>query len=270
MNKVVVPSITTAVGVLAGVAIFFFWPVEYISRATLQVVLPQISERFVPGLKPLDATAFLNRYQPTILSASAITTIIHTLDLFPSVRRRSLMSDAVDRFREQVRIQALSSGLIEISFSYEDPSKAKAAAAEIATRIIDESIRIASSSHRATFELIADEATVAKSTFEQLALVVRFRHLNDDGTLLSLELARKKFIDLQTKLSEISLLDKAGSRQLAAHLELLDNASISQPSESRPYTVIGIGALAGFIVGSLILATRRFLRYSPLNQPALA
>ena len=269
VRRIWIPVITTTTGLIVGLTLTFFLPAEYVSTAKLEIVTQMIPERYAPGIIPLDAAACLRRYQPVLLSRAAVTNLIYDLDLYGPERQRLPMEDVIEGFRKQTHLRALPTGEIEIRFACDDPRKAQRAVAALCTRFIDESIRTESTSNKLTYDLLMDSMMAAGVGLTQLNEQIRRSSQPSELLLLDRELIRKQYIDLRTRLDEVSLADKVRSRKGGPSLEFLDPASLPDTSESRPYIIIGIGALAGLVLGFLILGSLRFFRHTPLPEPVL-
>ena len=163
--------------IVASVVGAFLWPNTYISSATIKVQAQQVPEAYVQSNTNQQMSEKLNGMTQSVLSRSALTTIIQTFELYPRDRARLPMEDVIEKMRRDIIIsQVMSLGgstsravpALQISFAYTDRFKAQKVVAEITTKFIDESIRSQSTNNKGTYDLLNDAHEKAKADMEAL------------------------------------------------------------------------------------------------------
>lgn len=165
-----------------AVVVAFFWPDSYISEATVQVVPPQVPERYVPSNVNSEMTQRINSMAQNILSRATLVNIIQTDNLYRNDLARKPMEDVLETMRKAIKIGAVSSlesaqqqmashgpvSAFSVSFEYSNRYQAQKVAKELVTRFIDANIRTLSSQSLATTDFLQDQWLDAKKQLEEL------------------------------------------------------------------------------------------------------
>jgi uncharacterized protein involved in exopolysaccharide biosynthesis len=83
-----------------------------------------------PGVQQLDADAAQVRNQATL------TGIIEARGLYQRERSRQSAQAVVDEMNHAIRVSPVSSGIVRVSFTYEDPALAQTAVMDLANQFI--------------------------------------------------------------------------------------------------------------------------------------
>ncbi len=160
-----------------SVVLAFFWPDTYISTATIQVVLPQVPERYIPSNVNSEMTQRINAMLNSIESRANLTNLINTHSLYRSQVARKPLEDVIEDMRKDIHItqagslQTQNKGPIsafQVSFEYSNRYIAQKITAELARNFIDANIRTLASQSAATTDFLKDQWEAAKKQLDEL------------------------------------------------------------------------------------------------------
>ena len=133
-----------------SVVVAFLWPDTYVSSAMIRVIPSQVSERMAPQVINAEMSQRVSSMANEILSRTALTNIINSLQLYPRDRKRLPNEDVVEMMRRDIKIGAV--GLLaqqqnervnafRISFSYSERIQAQKVCQELVSKFIDANLR---------------------------------------------------------------------------------------------------------------------------------
>jgi polysaccharide biosynthesis transport protein len=166
-------------GLVISCVIAFFMKNTYVSKAVLRITPPQISDVLVPSTVNQLMSDKVAQMETQILSRTSLSELIQkpTLNLYPRERANKPLEDVIEQMRTRdVHINVMNlagaggrpATAFEISFQYEDASKAKAVVEALITRFMEESVNVTGNASKATSEFFKEEITQAKAELTRL------------------------------------------------------------------------------------------------------
>jgi len=166
-------------GLVISCVIAFFMKNTYVSRAVLRITPPQISEQLVPSTVNQLMSDRVAQMETQILSRTSLGELIQrpALKLYPRELKDKPLEDVIEQMRTRdVHINVMNiagaggrpATAFEISFSYDDATKAQAVVLALITRFMEESVTVQQTGSKATSEFFKDEITQAKVELTRL------------------------------------------------------------------------------------------------------
>ena len=196
---------------VVSVVLAFLWPDSYISEATIQVVPPQVPERYVPSNVNSEMTQRINAMANSIESRANLTNLINTHNLYRGPLARKPLEDVIEDMRKDIHIspvgnlQAQGRGAIsafKVSYEYSNRYLAQKVAAELARDFIDANIRALASQSAATTDFLKDQWEAAKKRLDDLETrMTQFRVKNAGRLPEQLQANLQTLRSLETQLA---------------------------------------------------------------------
>jgi polysaccharide chain length determinant protein (PEP-CTERM system associated) len=196
---------------VVSVVLAFLWPDSYISEATIQVVPPQVPERYVPSNVNSEMTQRINSMANSIESRANLTNLINTHNLYRGPLARKPLEDVIEDMRKDIHIspvgnlQAQGRGAIsafKVSYEYSNRYLAQKVAAELARDFIDANIRALASQSAATTDFLKDQWEAAKKRLDDLETrMTQFRVKNAGRLPEQLQANLQTLRSLETQLA---------------------------------------------------------------------
>jgi predicted Zn-dependent protease/uncharacterized protein involved in exopolysaccharide biosynthesis len=192
---------------LTGLAIAYGYnrwsPQEYVSRAAVRFIPPQVSENYVASNVAMQVEQRIFAVSQLVNSRLTATQLIEAFDLYPQKRRFYPVADIVPKFQSALTLQTIASQseskaipTISISFRYSDADKAQRVVQRIVELIYEENRRYRSDQSIGTTDFLQQEVTSVtgqmRSLEERLAAlptpggedkeyrnIVKVEHLHD-------------------------------------------------------------------------------------------
>ncbi|MGE5486562.1 MAG: GumC family protein [bacterium] len=167
----------------------FVWPDTYVSEAVVQVVPPQVPERYVSPNVNSEMSHRIQLMAQDILSRPSLINIINAHDLYRRERQRKPLEDVIEQMKNGVKISPVVSLQIQqqrmpisafrVSFRYSDRFRAQKVTQELVSRFIDENARQLYSQSAATTDFLTSQWEAAKKALEEMeARITKFRMEN--------------------------------------------------------------------------------------------
>lgn len=167
----------------------FVWPDTYVSEAVVQVVPPQVPERYVSPNVNSEMSHRIQLMAQDILSRPSLINIINSQDLYRRERQRRPLEDVIEQMKTDVKIfpvvslqiqqQRMPVSAFRVAFSYSDRFKAQKVTQELVSRFIDENARQLYSQSAATTDFLTSQWESAKKALEEMeARITKFRMEN--------------------------------------------------------------------------------------------
>ncbi len=175
-----------------AVVVAFLWPDTYRSSAMIRVIPSQVSERMAPQVINAEMSQRVSSMANEILSRTALTNIINSLQLYPRDKKRLPNEDIVENMRRQIKIGAV--GLLaqqqnervnafRISFDYEDRLLAQKVCQELVTKFIDANLRTQQTQMSSADEFFKEQLDTRKKQLEQIDLRLTSFRIQNQGRL---------------------------------------------------------------------------------------
>lgn len=163
----------------------FLWPDTYVSEATVQVVPPQVPERYVPSNVNSEMSQRINIMAQNVQSRASLINIIQTNRLYRSELQRRPLEDVLDEMKKDIKISPVGNlqvsgrnpvSAFRVSFEYSNRYLAQKVAQELVRGFIDENVRARSSGSNATTDFLKEQWDgAARRLFELETKMTRFR-----------------------------------------------------------------------------------------------
>jgi len=216
----------TFAALVVSVVAAFLWPDSYISEATIQVVPPQVPEKYVPTNVNTEMTSRINAMANSIESRARLTDIINTYSLYRSQMQRKPLEDVIEEMKRDIKLSSVSTiqtvsgrgqiSAFKISFEYSQRYLAQRVAAELARSFIDANIRSLASQSAATTDFLKEQWEAAKKQLEQLeGRMTEFRVRNAGRLPEQLQANLQTLRSLETQLAGVNdAISRIGQEKL--------------------------------------------------------
>ncbi len=155
----------TFAALVLAVVVAFLWPDTYISEATIQVLPPQVPERYVPSNVNSEMTQRINVMAATIESRPNLSNLINTHNLYRSQLQRKPLEDVIEEMKRNIRISAVATlqtqgqtrtpiSAFKVAFEYSNRQAAQRVTYDLTRGFINENIRTLSSQSAATTDFL--------------------------------------------------------------------------------------------------------------------
>ncbi len=178
--------------IVLSVVVAFVWPDTYQSEATVQVIAPQVPERFVPSNVNSEMSQRINQMAQTVQSRANLINVIQSNGLYKSLLQRKPLEDVIEEMRSDIRISQVENlqlsnkaqySAFRISFQYSNRNLAQKVTQELVRGFIDENLRTLSGQSTATTEFLKDEWESARKTLDDLENRLTQFRLQNSGRL---------------------------------------------------------------------------------------
>lgn len=175
-----------------AVVVAFLWTDTYRSSAMIRVIPSQVSERMAPQVINAEMSQRVSSMANEILSRTALTNLINSLQLYPRDRKRLPNEDIVENMRKQIRIGAV--GLLtqqqnervnafRISFDYEDRILAQKVCQELVTKFIDANLRTQQTQMSSADEFFKEQLEARRKNLEAIDVRLTAFRIQNQGRL---------------------------------------------------------------------------------------
>jgi polysaccharide chain length determinant protein (PEP-CTERM system associated) len=244
--------------VVVAVVAAFLWPDTYESDATVQVVPPQVPERYVQSNVNSEMSQRINQMAQSVQSRANLINIINTNNLYKSQLQHKPLEDVLEDMRKDIKISPVVSmqqatgrapiSAFRVSFDYSNRFQAQKATTDLVRGFIDENIRSLQSSSTATTEFLRDQWETSKKELQDLeARMTQFRMQNAGKlpdelqsnltTLRTLEQQLVGVNDAMGRIGQEKLLLESQIRiykdQLTGMTEVTDTPVVAQAKSER-------------------------------------
>ena len=162
---------------VVSVVVAFLWPDTYVSSAMIRVIPSQVSERMAPQVINAEMSQRVSSMANEILSRTALTNIINSLQLYPRDRKRLPNEDVVEMMRRDIKIGAV--GLLaqqqnervnafRISFSYNERIQAQKVCQELVSKFIDANLRTQQTQMTSADDFFKEQLDTRKKRLEEI------------------------------------------------------------------------------------------------------
>jgi polysaccharide chain length determinant protein (PEP-CTERM system associated) len=175
-----------------SVVVAFLWPDTYESEAMVQVIAPQVPERFVQSNVNSEMSQRINQMAQTVKSRANLINIIQSNNLYRTELQHKPLEDVIEQMRGDIKISEVENlqqgprqqySAFKISFDYSNRMLAQKVTQELVRGFIDENIRALSSQSTATTEFLKDEWEAAKKSLDDLENRLTQFRLQNSGRL---------------------------------------------------------------------------------------
>lgn len=175
-----------------SVVVAFLWPDTYRSSAMIRVIPSQVSERMAPQVINAEMSQRVSSMANEILSRTALTNIINSLQLYPRDRKRLPNEDVVENMRKDIKIGAV--GLLatqqservnafRISFDYNDRILAQKVCSELVSKFIDANLRTQQTQMTSADDFFKEQLDTRKKLLEDIDMRLTAFRVQNQGRL---------------------------------------------------------------------------------------
>jgi polysaccharide chain length determinant protein (PEP-CTERM system associated) len=226
----------------------FLWPDTYSSEATVQVVPPQVPERYVQSNVNSEMSSRINQMAQSVQSRASLINIINSNNLYKNELQRKPLEDVLEDMRRAIKISPVVSmqqgggrapiSAFRVSFAYSNRFQAQKVTAELTNGFIDENLRSLQNSSNATTAFLQDQWQAARKKLQDLeAQVTQFRKENAgklpderQGNLTTLRTLESQLSGINESMSRIGQEKLLMESQIRIYKDQL--ASLTQGGES--------------------------------------
>ncbi len=175
-----------------AVVVAYVWPDTFLSEAMVQVIAPQVPERYVPSNVNSEMSQRINQMAQTVQSRASLINIIQSNNLYRTDLQHKPLEDVIEEMRTAIRISQVENlqqsgrqqySAFKISFEYSNRLLAQKVTQELVRGFIDENIRSLSSQSTATTEFLKDQWEAAKTSLDDLENRLTQFRLQNSGKL---------------------------------------------------------------------------------------
>jgi succinoglycan biosynthesis transport protein ExoP len=232
----------------AVVSIVWFLPDVYRSTATVLIDRQQIPDELVRSTVTSGLEIRLHTISQEILSRSRLQALIERFDLYPDLRRGSLMEEVVEGMRDDIHIE-LKGGAprnerattvaFTVSYTGRDPKKVALVTNTLASFYIEENLKVRERQAAGTAEFLRVQLDNMKRTLEQQEQgVSRFkeRHIGELPQQMEANLATLEQLNSQLRLNSDQQI-QTSERRAAVQKQLEEAESFVNPGGPRAAAV---------------------------------
>ena len=166
-------------GTVTGIVVAYLLPNTYVSKAVMQIVPAQISEKLVPTTINQQLTERIMQMEGNILSRTSLSNLIQApdLNLYPKERASKPLEDVIEAMKSKdlkIEIHQSEQSLLSkhassfsITFAYSNRFKAQNTVNKLITRFIDENQNSQRSQQNLLKDFFGDELAQAKANVEK-------------------------------------------------------------------------------------------------------
>jgi polysaccharide chain length determinant protein (PEP-CTERM system associated) len=223
----------TFAGLVLAVVAAFLWPDSYISEATIQVLPPQVPERYVPSNVNSEMTQRINVMAATIESRPNLTNLINTHNLYRSQLQRKPLEDVIEEMKRNIRISAVTTlqtqsqarspiSAFKVAFEYSNRQAAQKVTYDLTRGFINENLRTLASQSAATTDFLKDQWEGARKRLEELeSRMTEFRLKNAGRLPEQLQANLQTLRSFETQLSGVNdAISRTGQEKLLLENQL--------------------------------------------------
>ena len=153
-------------GLAAGFAITYFFPVRYHSEARVRFMPPQLAGRFVNPNFSMEVEQRLYALAQLLSSRLTATRMIDSFQLYPERRRFQTVADLVPQFLGDLQIEQVASSdvaqkravpTMAIHFRYPDPSQAQKVIQKLVEQVYEENRKYRGDQSMGTTEFLGEQ-----------------------------------------------------------------------------------------------------------------
>jgi polysaccharide biosynthesis transport protein len=159
--------------VLAGLLCFIL-PKSYRSSTSILIENAKIPEDYVKGIVGSSVEERLTMIQQQVMSRSLLGQIVEEFDLYSNKVKRDGMESVLDDFKKEMKVETVgtvtargkSVEAFTISFAHEDPVTAMKVTAKLASRYIEENLKVREQMVTGVSAFLEQELNAAKAGLE--------------------------------------------------------------------------------------------------------
>jgi polysaccharide chain length determinant protein (PEP-CTERM system associated) len=230
----------------AVVAMIMALPDLYESTALVLIERQQVPESFVKPTVTSELEIRLQTISQEILSRSRLESLISRMGLYPELKNRDLVDEAVNRMRRDIRLELRgteggsgrnSTTAFTLSYRSADPQVAAVVTNTLASFYIEENLKARERQATGTAEFLRVQLVDAKKRLDEQEVrmsELQRRYLGELPQQMQGNLAGLESINAQLRMNNESMVRLAERRdQLAAQLELARAESGDETDDMR-------------------------------------
>lgn len=241
---------------VVAVVAAFLWPDTYLSEASVQVVPPQVPERYVASNVNSEMTQRIQLMANNILSRNNLEAIINDFGLYRKELQRKPMEDVYQQMYGAVRVSPVGTlqtggggrqqiSAFKVTFAYSNRYAAQKVTAKLVSDFILQNIRTLSDQSAATTDFLGDQLKDAKKRLDELETrMTQFRLKNAGRLPDELQANLQTLRGLETQLSGVNeAMSRIGQEKLLLenqiHIYKDQLATMGQGADQLSQTVKG-------------------------------
>jgi len=200
-------------------------PPIYTARASVLIATQKLSESFVKPTIQEDATERINALTSEVLSRQSLSEVVEKFDLFPTLREKDGLTDAVVALTNKISIE-LDPGIrrdpnerarvVLVYYSDQDAQRAADVTNDLAQRLTVAGMRLRSQQARVTTEFLRHELESAEAALhEQSTKVSEFQQQHRGELPSELESNLRRLERLQQQRNSLALQIAEGETRIA-------------------------------------------------------
>jgi polysaccharide chain length determinant protein (PEP-CTERM system associated) len=204
------------IGLGAAFALLRVLPPTYEAGTLVEVQKQKVPADYVKATVTTSMEDRIRTIEQQVSNRENLERLIAELRLYPELRKRASMADAVERARRDMKVQKQGDSIFTIVFHYKDPVKTAQAANRVAELFIADSLQQRETQAQGTSSFLETELEATKKRLEiQEGRIAAFKRLYM-GQLPEQSDTNLKMVEtLQSKLEiDMAALDKAEQRKL--------------------------------------------------------
>jgi polysaccharide chain length determinant protein (PEP-CTERM system associated) len=221
---------------LATLAVVRVLPNKYRAETVILVVPQRVPESYVRSTVTAPIEDRLRSISEQILSRSRLEQIILDLNLYPTLRRTTIMEDIVARMRREIDVEVIKGDAFRVSFVGDDPRTVAQVAQRLASLFIEENLKDREVLAEGSFEFIDSQLEEARGQLLEREKQLEEYSRRYDGQLpTQLQGNLQMMSNLQ---SQIRAIDESIARdrdqRLIIERSIADATAIDAPDPSQP------------------------------------
>src|SRR5262245_57829736 len=172
-RRLIVIGTSFACVVIAAVLCLIL-PKSYRSSTSILIENAKIPEDYVKGIVSASVEERLTMLQQQVMSRSLLSQIVEEFDLYSSRAKQDGVESVLDDFKKEIKVETVGTvtargktvEAFTISFAHEDPVTAMKVAAKLASKYIEENLKVREQMVTGVSAFLEQELTAAKAALE--------------------------------------------------------------------------------------------------------
>jgi polysaccharide biosynthesis transport protein len=213
--------------VTLGVAIYLNEPKLYESQASILYQQQRINPSRLSPDDERQIGEMVNTMAQQVMSRSSLEKIVREYDLYPEMRQNAPIENVIERMRSKdilITMDRTQGNVFSVSYTASDPQKAMQVTNALASRFIEENLRLREERATDTTRYIRDELQMSKKVLDKKEAEMRdykLKHYNEMPDQRAANLSRLNSLQQQLEATQRRITDLEQTRVLVS--EQLEN-----------------------------------------------
>jgi len=155
-------------GLVVGLTLIYLLPKAYLSSTMIIVEEQRVPQEYVKSTVTSSIEERLKTISQQVMSRTNLIRLIDDFDFFSGQKRKLTREEMVNDFRDRIDLKVVGESAFSLNFSGKDPSSAMNITNALASRFIEENLRLREQQANVTTQFLQKELSGARMRLEQL------------------------------------------------------------------------------------------------------